>query len=210
MMLIQYTFWNLIIVNVGVLTTSSRLSRFCLFVVVRFSLLLPVNQLFDSICTKISSNSTYFLIPSVHQLISESSSELKLKDVLPEVFRAASKQSRGNYLHGTPPVVVELLESTAFVYETWEEIPLAPTLSMGEPLKNGCFCITVPIDTLTLVDWNTLLYNVSNSLKEGICKQLHAIKDAIFWKVVCVWCVHVWCVHVLCVVCVLICYLFVV
>lgn len=155
---------------------------------------LTENQPFLSATTKIRSSSTRFLIPSVHHLISESSGDLKVKNILPEAFKAASKQSYDNYLQDAPPVVVELLEGATFEGGKSGQLPLAPTLSVGKPLREGCVCITVPIDTLSLVHWDSYLCDLSISLKEGICQQLQTIRDEILWKVFAPYFFHFVCV----------------
>lgn len=146
------------------------------------------DQPFSSTSTKIRSSSSLFLIPSVHHLISESSNDSKVKDVLPERFKAACKLPRSSTDNLTSfvqekPVALELLESVVFEGITSEELPVAPTLSVGEPLREGCVHITVPVDRLALVHWETSLGDLSLCLKEGICKQLQAIRGGIYWKV---------------------------
>lgn len=79
------------------------------------------------------------------------------------------------------PLMVELLESTAPGLAT--ELPSAPTLRFDEPLKEGCVQVTVPIDILGLVQWESTLGDVASCLKDSICAQLEATEEEILHKV---------------------------
>lgn len=108
-------------------------------------------------------------------MFDEHSSE-KLKGVLSERFKAASKASfhAGEMAHvQEKPLLVEVLEST--VSKETTDLPVAPSLRLSAPLKSICFQLTLPLDVLALVHWDTPLRDVATCLKKSICAQLEAI-----------------------------------
>lgn len=99
---------------------------------------------------------------------------------------ATSKRSHSGLLMAhtrDTPLAVELLEKTEPEPPEDGRLPCAPTLGFSETLKEGCVEITVLIDTLGLVQWDSKLGDIALCLKEAICAQLRAIRDEIMWKV---------------------------
>lgn len=142
-----------------------------------------VQKPITSLTEWIRSQSTSFLLNPEQLLFSESSKDT-LRTVLPEKSKAAGKVAHGNQHMAhvqDKPLGVEMLESTAPEEET--DLPFAPTLRFGEPLKEGCVLITVPVDTLGLVRWDSTLGSIALCLKDRICSQLEAIRNEILWKV---------------------------
>ncbi len=127
------------------------------------------------------------MLSSAQVLFDEKGSEARLKTVLPDRFKAASKGgssggAAGQMAHAQDkPILVELLESTS-TSALVTDLPVAPTLELDGPVKEGCVQLSLPVDTLGLVRWDATLRDVAVCLKAGLCAQLEAIKKML-WKV---------------------------
>lgn len=150
-------------------------------------LLLPlfvVEKPISSLLQRIKSQPCQFLFSSEQVMLSDNSKGT-LRTLLPERFKAAAKHhhSSDRYMAHTldRPLLLELLESTASPLVT--NLPTAPTLRFGEPLSEGCIQVTLPVDILGLIHWDTTAVDVSTLLKDTICAQLQAMKDEMLWMV---------------------------
>lgn len=144
-----------------------------------------VEKPISSLLQRIRSSSCHFLLSSEQVLFSEDSKDT-LRTVLPERAKAAAKHPHHlseRYMAHTldRPLLLEVLESTQAPIAS--DLPVAPTLRFGEPLSEGCVQITVPVDVLALVHWDTSTADVTALLKDRICAQLQAVKDEIMWMV---------------------------
>ena len=140
-----------------------------------------------SLSERIESPSTLFLI-SMEQVLFDENSNMILRNVLPERFKAAGKQShhREDQMAHTleKPVMVELLENTSSSKPD-VDLPTAPTLRVSGVLAEECVQMTIPVDILGLVRWDVSLDQVATNLKKRISAQLRAIKDEMLRKVRC-------------------------
>ena len=138
-----------------------------------------VERPLSTLSQSIQSPSFLFLIDSVRILFGETSG-VTVRKAFPEKFKLSAKQSLDiNYMAHAhkKPILIELLENATSEITTHH--PPAPTLKIGDPLKEGCVHLTIPIDVLGLAEWDLTLGEVAMHLKETICAQLRAIKDEI-------------------------------
>ena len=130
------------------------------------------------------SQSSLFLLSSANAIFDERSTHDTLKTVLLEKFKAASKGGGSASLMAhaqDKPLLVEVLEST--VPQSVTDLPLAPTLTLGGSLGKGGVQLSLPVDALGLVRWDSTLADVAKSLKTSICAQLEAMMKELTWKV---------------------------
>lgn len=135
---------------------------------------------------KVRSPLSVFLLSSAQVLFDERGSEATLRTVLPDRFKAASKggSSAGLMAHvQSKPIQVDLLESTTGSELATTDLPLAPTLEPNGSVKEDCVQLSLPLDALGLVQWDTTLREVAVCLKAALCAQLEAVKDEMLWKV---------------------------
>ncbi len=143
-------------------------------------LFLSVEDQVSSLVERIQSSSTSFLISD--SIIFDETSNASIRATLPEISKAAARQHSHTehmaHTHGRP-VTINLLESTQQSSDT----PSAPFLQVGPPLASGCVRMTMPIDVLGLVEWESTLGQLASGLKERICAQIDALKAEILWEV---------------------------
>lgn len=125
--------------------------------------------------------SSLFML-STEQVLFSSDSEYEgssLKTVCPERFKtaAAAKRGHNDYIMAHTqgkPLLVDLLETTS---PPDTDLPSAPSLSFSEPSRGTCVRLTVPVDVLGLVRWDSNMADIASLLKDSICSQLQAVKD---------------------------------
>ena len=147
--------------------------------------ILAVDKPVSSLVQKVRSRSCHFLLSSEQVLFGHDSKDT-LRSALPERAKAAAKHhhhfSDRHMAHTLDrPLLLELLESTETPLET--SLPVAPTMRLGEPLREGCIRVTMPVDVLALMHWDTSIADVAALLKDRICAQLQAVKEEIMWMV---------------------------
>lgn len=149
-----------------------------------FVVIVVVEKSISSLLRRIKSPACQFLLSSEHVLFNETSKDT-LRTLLPGRCKAAAKPQHLSERHMAHtlnrPLLVELLESTESPQRT--SLPVASTLRFGEPLGDGCVRISLPVDVLGLVSWDTTTAHVAALLKDSICAQLQAIKDEMLWNV---------------------------
>ena len=135
-----------------------------------------------AILQRIKSPLCQFLLSSEKVLFSESSRGT-LKALCPERVKMAAKcaSSERNMAHTQgAPLLLDLLESTACPVTT--DLPVAPTLNFSETSSEGRVQVTLPVDVLALVRWDTNVANITAWLKDRICAQLQTIEEEM-WPV---------------------------
>ncbi len=146
-----------------------------------------LDKVFSLLCDKLLSSSTMFLLPSVGCLLPGTAKDTKLSSILTTRHEAANKPVKSGNDHtgftNDEPVRVELLESAVCEGNEENELPHGARLTVGQPQSDSSVCVSVPVDSLAIVSWDTSVGDMITCLKEGLCRQLDAVKDCILWKV---------------------------
>lgn len=138
----------------------------------------PVDKAIGTLVQRVKS--CLFMLSSEHVLFSSASEGSSLKSLCPERFKAAAaKRNHSDYTMAHTqgkPLMVDLLESSS---PPDTDLPLAPSLRFSEPVRGTCVRLTVPIDALGLVRWDSNMADIASLLKDSICSQLQAVKEEV-------------------------------